>query len=302
MRPVADYPSRPVRYIVPFGAGPTTVQANWLAERLGIFLGQPVIVENAPGASGTVGTALVAKADPDGYVLLAANPGPLVVGPHVRHDLGYDPVASFFPIILLATVPGVIAIHPDMPVRNMVEFISLARAKPGHVRYGSPGMGTVGHLAMELLQHLAAIRLKHVPGVGLSEAAEDLVAGAFDALIMPVPDARPLAAAGRIRVLATTWREKISSWPELPAANESGVPGFESFNWNGVAAPAGTPPDIISKINSAVNSVLRSSEAAAYFGGKGYEIIGGTPQAFGDFLATETNKWRKATRLAGLMQ
>ncbi len=245
---------------------------------------------------------MVAKADPDGYVLLAANPGPLAVSPHVRRDLGYDPVTSFSPIVLLATVPGVIAIHPDVPARDMAEFISLARAKPGHVRYGSPGMGTVGHLAMELLQHLAAIRLVHVPGVGLSEAAADLMAGAFDALIIPVPDARPLAVAGRIRVLATTWRERISSWPELPAANESGVPGFESFNWNGVAAPAGTPLGIIRKVNSAVNSVLRSSEAAEYFGRKGYEIVGGTPQAFRDFLATETSKWGKAARLAGLLQ
>lgn len=295
-----EYPSRAVRYVVPFGAGPTAVQARWLAGKLGAVLGQPIVVENVPGASGAAGTALVARSPADGHVLLAANPGPLTVGPHIVPDPGYDPVRDFEPIVLIATVSSVIAVHPAVPAGSLADLVALARARPGALRHGSPGIGTVGHLAMELLQHMAGIRLAHVPVAGLTEAAAGLAAGAFEVLVIPAPDAQPLAAAGSIRALAATKRRHIASWPGLPTVEEAGVPDFESFNWNGIAAPAGTPGEVVAKVNAAVNDVLATTDAVEYLGSKGYEIAGGTPAAFGAFLRAESEKWGRAVRLAGL--
>jgi tripartite-type tricarboxylate transporter receptor subunit TctC len=295
---MAAYPARPVRYVVPFGPGPTAAQARWLAERLGAALGQPVVVENVPGASGAAGTAQVARAAPDGYTLLAANPGPLVVGPHLARRPQYDAARDFEPIVLIATVSSVIAARPSLPAGDLAGV--LARARRRELKYGSPGTGTVGHLAMELLQQLAGVALTHVPCAGLSEAVQALEAGDVDLLMIPAPNARALAAAGRIRALAATRRRRIASWPGLPTADESGLPGFESYNWNGVAAPAGTPGDVVLTINAAVNAVLRSRAAAQYLGGEGYEIAGGTPDAFRGFLRLESDKWAGVVRRAGL--
>lgn len=295
-----SYPSRPVRYIVPFGVGPTEVLARWLAGTLGEVWQQPVTVENHPGASGMTGTRMVAKAPPDGHTLLAANPGPLTVGPCVRDGIGYDPARDFAPVILIVTVSSVIAAHPGVPARTIGDVIGLARARPGGLRYGSAGEGTVSHLAMELFNHLVGTKMTHVPRNGLEEAVPELVYGRFDLLVLPVPDARPLALEGRIRALATTRRTRSALWPELPTVEESGVAGFESFNWNGVAAPAGTPRDVVARINGAINRVLESKEARDYLAGKGYEIAGGTPEAFGAFMEAEREKWAQAARLAGL--
>jgi len=294
------YPSRPVRYVVPFGAGPTEVLARWLAGKLNEAWRQSVTVENHPGASGLAGTRMVAEAPPDGYTLLAANPGPLTVGPCVRNGIGYEPARDFAPVILMVTVGSVIAAHPGVPARSIGEVIGLARARPGGLRYGSAGEGTVSHLAMELFNHLAGMKMTHVPRNGLEEAVPELVSGRFDLLMLPVPDARPLALEGRIRALAATRRTRSELWPELPTVEEAGVAGFESFNWNGVAAPAGTPRDVVARINGAINRVLESQDARDYLAGKGYEIAGGTPEAFGAFMEAEREKWAQAARLAGL--
>jgi len=296
-----DYPSKPIRYVVPFGSGPTEVQARWIAERLGAALGQPVNVENLPGESGIAGTRAVARAAPDGYTLLAANPGPLTVGPAVKRGIGYDAARDFAPVALMVTVPGVIAVHPGVAARDLKELFDFACSKPGVLRYGSAGAGTVSHLAVEWLNRLAGARMTHLPRKGLEEAIPELGAGEFDLLVIPLPDARPLALAGRIRALAVTRRARSTLWPELPSAEEAGATGFDSFNWNGVAAPAGTPPQVIDKINNKINNILISPEARDWFGEQGYEIAGGTPGAFGNFLAGESAKWRQAARLAGLV-
>jgi tripartite-type tricarboxylate transporter receptor subunit TctC len=285
---------------VPFGTGPTEVLARWLAGKLSDVWRQPLTVENHPGASGMAGTRMVAKALPDGYTLLAANPGPLTVGPSLRNGIGYDPARDFSPVILMVTVSSVIAAHPGVPAQNVAELLGLAGANPGRLRYGSAGEGTVSHLAMELFNHLAGTRMTHVPRQGLEEAVPELAAGQFDLLVIPVPDARPLALEGRIRALAATRQTRSALWPELPTVEEAGVRGFESFNWNGVAAPAGTPRAVVARINSEINRVLRSQDARDYLVGKGYEIEGGTPEAFGAFMQAEREKWRRAARLAGL--
>lgn len=296
----ADYPSKPVRYVVPFGAGPTEAQARWLAERLGTAWGQRVVIENRPGESGMTGTRLVARAAPDGYTLLAANPGPLTVGPNLRVGIGYDPARDFAPVVLIATVTSVIVAHPGVAAKGIGDLLGFARAHPGRLRYGSAGAGTVSHLAMEWLNHLAGTRMTHVPRNGLEEAVPELAAGRFDLLVVPVADARPLALDGRIRALAVTRRTRSALWPELPTVEESGVAGFDSYNWNGVAVPAHTPLPAIVKINKTINDVLKSPEARDRFGAKGYEIAGGAPEAFGAFMQAEREKWAQAARLAGL--
>jgi tripartite-type tricarboxylate transporter receptor subunit TctC len=294
------YPSRAVRFVVPFGTGPTEVIARWFADRLSGKWRQAVVVENHPGAGGAAGTRLVAQAQPDGYTLLGANPGPLTVAPAVRTGLGYDAAADFSPIVLMVTVSGVLAAHPGVPAKSMAQLIDFARAHPGRVRYGSAGTGTVSHLAMEQLNHLAGITMTHVPREGLDVAVPELVSGEFDLLVIPLPDARPLAAEGKIRALACTRRSRSARWPELPTVEESGVAGFESFNWNGLAATGGTPPPVVARINADVNHILQSAETQAFLMDKGYEIAGGTPEAFGAFMATERVKWAEAVRLAGL--
>jgi len=295
-----EYPTRPIRYIVPFGSGPTEAQARWIAQRLGAALGQLVNVENLPGESGMAGTRAVARAAPDGYTLLAANPGPLTVGPAVKGGAGYDAARDFAPVALMVTVPGVIAVHPGVAARDLKELLDLARSKPGVLRYGSAGAGTVSHLAVEWLNRLAGTRMAHLPRKGLEQAVPELGAGEFDLLVIPLPDARPLALAGRIRALAVTRRARSTLWPELPSAEEAGATGFDSFNWNGVAAPVGTPSRVIEKINNKINNILNDREARDWLGERGYEIAGGTPAEFGEFIRAESAKWRKAAELAGL--
>jgi tripartite-type tricarboxylate transporter receptor subunit TctC len=296
----ARYPSRAVRYIVPFGAGPTEMQARWFAARLSAAWGQSVIVENHPGESGMAGTRMVAAAPADGYTLLAANPGPLTVAPSLRKDAGYDPMRDFSAIILTVTVSSVIAVHPLVPAKNVGELLELARGSPGRLRYGSAGAGSVSHLAMELFNHLAGTHMTHMPRQGLEEAVPALVSGQFDLLVIPVPEARPLARDVRIRALAATRRTRSLLWPELPTVEEAGIAGFESFTWGGVAAPAGTPRPVVECINGEINRLLRSLDARDYLVGKGYEIAGGTPEEFGAFIRAEKEKWARTARLAGL--
>ena len=294
-----SFPSRNVRIVVPFGAGPTEDLARWVAGRLGEAWQQPVEVENRPGGGGIAGTRLVAQAAPDGYTLLAANPGPLTVAPNVRTDLGYDPGGGFSPIILMVSVTGVVAARPGLRVDTMEKLIEHARAHPG-LRYGSAGNGTVSHLAMEWLNQVANMQMTHVPCEGLESAGPELASGKLDLLIMPLPEARPLAKEGKIRALAATRRSRSKLWPDLPTVEEAGIAPFESFNWNGLAAPAGTPRSVIARINDDVNRVLGSRDAATFLGGKGYEIAGGSADVFGAFMASERAKWAQAARLAGL--
>ncbi len=294
------YPSRAVRLVVPFGSGPTEVLARWIAERLSAQWEQEVIVENRPGEGGIAGTRLVAHTAPDGYTLLAANPGPLTVAPNMKTGLGYDPAADFLPIVLMVTVSGVVAARRDLPVDDLEQLIDHARGNAGRLRYGSAGAGTVSHLAMEWLNRRADMQMQHVPCDGLEAAVPELVSGSLDVLVLPLPDARPLAEAGKIRALAMTRRSRSALWPGLATVEEAGVAPFESFNWNGLVAPAGTPLPIVFRIGSDVNRLLSTREAGAFLGSKGYEIAGGSADVFGKFMHSERAKWREVAKLAGL--
>ena len=294
-----SYPSRPLRLVVPFGAGPTEALARWVGDELARRLGQPVVVENHPGQGGVAGTRLVAQAAPDGYTLLAANPGPLTVGPSVKSGLGYA-AKDFAPIILMVTVSGVVVARRGLAAEGIEQLVDHARGHPGSLRYGSAGAGTVSHLAMEWLNSQGSLGMTHVPCEGLEAAVPELEADRLDLLILPLPEARPLAKAGKIRALAVTRRARSALWPELPTVEESGIAPFESFNWNGLAAPAATPRDVVSRLAFEVNGILGTAKARGLLEGQGYEIAGGSPEVFGAFMNAELRKWIEVAKLAGL--
>lgn len=294
-----NYPSKPIRFIVPFVAGgPTDVQARWIAQKLNQAWGQPVIVENRPGAGGTIGTEMVARAAADGYTLLAGNPGPLTIGPGIYEKLGYDTLRDLAPVVLFATTASVIVVHPSLPVKNIRELIALAKARPQQLTWGSPGVGTIGHLAFELFNHLAGTRIVHVPYKGAAQSNTDLIAGHIQILGIQLPAARQFAKDGKVRALAIGTLRRSPLWPDLPTVDESGLKGFEYYNWNGVLAPAGTPRAVIDRINTEILRSLQVPENRQYLENQGYEIAASTPEDYGVFLKNEIEKWSRVIRLA----
>lgn len=295
------YPTRPVRIIVPFApAGPTDNQARWAAQQLTVALGQQFIVENRGGAGGVPGTEAVVRSTPDGYTLLAGNPGPLTISPSVRKQMAYDTLRDLAPIVLIARSASCICLHPSLPAKNVKEFVALAKAQPGKINYGSPGVGTVGHLASELFAFQAGVKLNHVPYKGASQYTIDLIAGNIELAINQFAISAPLVKAGKVRCLGATSRERTPLLPEVPTIAEQGIRDFESYNWNGVLAPAGTPPAIINRIADIISKQLATPDARALYSGQGHEASGITTTAYADFLKAETEKWAKVAKAANI--
>lgn len=293
------YPTRPVRIIVPFApAGPTDNQARWAAQQLTVALGQQFIVENRGGAGGVPGTEAVVRSAPDGYTLLAGNPGPLTISPSVRAQMPYDTLRDLAPIVLIARSASCVCLHPSLPAKNVKEFVALAKAQPGKINYGSPGVGTVGHLASELFAFQAGIKLNHIPYKGASQYTIDLIAGNIELAINQFAISAPLVKAGKVRCLGATSRERTPLLPEVPTIAEQGIKDFESYNWNGVLAPAGTPPAIINRIADIVSKQVTSPEGRHLYSSQGHEASGITTTAYTDFLKAETEKWAKVARAA----
>ncbi len=295
------WPSRMIRIIVPFAAGgPTDVNARAVAQRLNEAWGQPVIVENRPAAGGVPATEFVAKSPPDGYTLLGANPGPLTVAPHMGQKLGYDTFRDFAPVVLVTTTTSATVVHPSVPAKSTAELIALARRYPGKLSFGSPGVGTVGHLTMELFNSMAQLKMTHVPYKGVAPAQVDLLAGHIDVLTMSVPNALQFLKQGRVRVIGVNGRTRAASMPEVPTIEEGGLKGFESQNFNGIMAPAGTPREIVLRINAEVNRRVLSPEGREQLIAQGYDIAGGTPEDFGAFVKREFDKWGRVVRAANV--
>lgn len=295
------YPSKTVRIIVPFVAGgPTDTQARWAAQQLNAAFGQSVIVENRPGAGGVPGTELVVKSAPDGYTLLAGNPGPLTIAPTVRAQLPYDPLRDLAPIILIARSASCLCTHPSLPVRNVRELVALAKAQPGKVNYASPGVGTVGHLAIELFATRAGIRLNHVPYKGAAQYTVDLIAGHIELAQIQFAGSAPLVRQGKLRCLGATSRTRSPLLPEVPTIAEQGLKDFESYNWNGVLAPAATPRAVIARIHEVLARQLKTPEARDLYAGQGHELGGEGPEEYAAFLRAETEKWAKVAQAAGI--
>lgn len=295
------YPTKPVRIIVPFPpGGPTDTQARWAAQQLNAAFGQTFIADNRPGAGGVTGTDAVAKSAPDGYTLLAGNPGPVTIAPTVRAKLPYDPSRDLAPIMLIAKSASCLCMHPSLPAKGLRDFVKLARAQPGRINYATPGVGTVGHLAIELFSSEAGVKMNHVPYKGAAQYVVDLIAGNIEVAQIQFAMSAGLVNQGKLKPVGVTSRIRTPLMPDVPTLAEQGLKGFESYNWNGVLAPAGTPRAVIARIHEVLAKALATPEARQLFVGQGHEIGGLGPDEYAAFLKTETQKWAEVAKKAGI--
>ena len=288
----ASYPDRPVKWVVPFPPGGAMDSiARTLGEAMGRELGTSFIVENRAGAGGNIGAATVARSAPDGYTIMIAANG-MAVNPALYRDMNYDPQKDFAPISLLAVVPNVLVANPDRTTAKSVQdVISQAKAKPGHYTYASAGVGTSIHLAGELFVSLAQVDLLHVPYKGSGPAIADLLGGQVDYMFDSITSAKPHIQAGKLRALAVTTAKRSSALPDVPTVAEAGLPGYELMPWFAAFAPAGTPPEIVERLNASMRKALSDPKVKDAMASIGAEPIGGSPTELRDHLAKETAQW-----------
>ena len=299
--PVAaqSYPSKPVRLIVPFAPGGfTDVVARILGQRLSVSMGQQFIIENKAGAGSTIGNDFVAKAAPDGYTLVMISTTH-VISPWIYKSMPYDPIKSFVPVTKLVDSPYVLLVNPKVPARNVQEFIALAKASPDTLRYASSGNGSSQHLMGGLFASLTGTKLQHVPYRGSSGAATDLVAGVVESSFAGVPNALAQVPAGRLRALAVTTAKRIPQLPDVPTLQEAGVPGYEASVWLALLAPAGTPRDIVNRLNAEVAKLMESAETRKALYEAGVEVSLSTPDALGEYMVKEMERWGKVVKDTG---
>ena len=297
----ASWPTKPLRIIVPGGPGGVTdIRARWLADRLSPVLGQPIMVDNRPGAGGNLGTAAGAHSAPDGYTLVVVHIGTMAINPHLYANPGYDPLTDFMPITRLGVGPQVLAVHKEVPANSVAELVSLAKARPGELTFVSPGVGTPGHLASGLLVQLAGIRAVHVPYKGGGQAVVDLVAGHVTWTIEGFTVLKPFINDGRLRPLAVTTAQRSRLLPDFPTMAEAGVPGYDFTAWSGLAAPARTPAPIIDRLYGAIATILAGQEARKWFEDFGAEPGGESPAAFAALVRTEHAKFGEVVRASGI--
>jgi tripartite-type tricarboxylate transporter receptor subunit TctC len=292
-----DYPSKPIRLIVPFtaGGGNDSV-ARLVGKSLSDSLGQQVVIDNRPGAGGVLGAELAAKSAPDGYTLFLGGVGSHAINPNLRERLPYDPIKDFAPVALLASAPLILVVHPSVPAGSIREFIAFARSKPGELNYASNGNGSSSHLAAVMFEAMADAAMVHVPYKGLSPALTDLLSGRVQLMFSSVVAILPHIKAGKLRGLAVTGGKRLSSMPELPTLAESGLPGYEASSWYGVLAPAGTPREIIARLNAETVKALDRPEVKSSLLAEGAEPIGGTPEQFAAHIKSENERLGKLIR------
>jgi tripartite-type tricarboxylate transporter receptor subunit TctC len=296
-----DYPTRPVTLIVPFPpGGSTTVMARNVADKLSVSLGQQIVVENRGGAGGVIGTRFVARATPDGYTILLSYTATMAIAPAMNVNAGYDPRKDFVPIGMIGAAPSVLVVNPSLPVHSIAELIAYAKAAPVPVQYGSPGVGTVNHLAGEYLAAETGMKLQHVPYKGNGPALGDLLGGHIPMMFVPIPVALGNIKAGTLRGLAIGSAKRTSLLPELPTLAESGVPGFEVALRYGLVAPAGTPPAVIVRLNKELNAALLTEDVKNRLATEGAESLPGTPEAYAADIDREEIKWGGLVKKLGL--
>ena len=295
-----DYPTRPVKVIVPSPpGGGTDILARVLAQHFSKALGQPFVVENKPGAGNMIGIESVARAPADGYTLLVVA-STLALNTVLYKKVPYDPVRDFAPITLAATAPNVLVVNPALPAKSLAELIALAKAKPGALSYGTPGIGTSPHLSMELLKSMAGIDLQHVPYRGTAAAVTDVIGGQIAATFANALTAKPQVDSGRVRALAVSGPNRIEAFPGVPPVAEAGVPGYEAMQWYGLAAPAGTPAPIVARLHAEAAKALQSDEMKEKLALDGAQPVGSTPAEFGALIRRELDKWTRVVRAAGI--
>ena len=295
----AGYPTKPVHLIVPFTPGGSTdILARAVADSLSAAWSQPVVIDNKPGAGGTIGAVAAAKSAPDGYTLFMGHIGTLAVNPSLYSQLPYDPVKDFAPITLVATVPNVLVVRPALPVHSVADLVALARARPGTLHYSSGGNGSAAHLATEYFKLVTRTDIVHVPYKGTAPAVTDLIGGQVDLTMTGLPPVLPHVKSGRLRAIAVASAGRLSLVPELPTIAESGFPGFEATQWYGVLAPAGTPAAVIDKIHADLAAALGTPEVKRRLESEGAEPVGAGPPRFAAFIAAEIERWGKVIREA----
>lgn len=286
-----NYPNRPIRVIVcvPAGGGVDTV-TRIVADGLQKRFGQPVVVENRAGAAGNIGADVVYHSDPDGYTLLAAQASPLTINPLLYKKMNFDPTL-FEPVAIMTLIPNVLMVRPDFPAKTAQEFIAYAKANPGKINYASQGIGTTSHLTAALFETVTDIKLVHVPYKGTAPALNDLIASHVDIIFMELASATKLHESGRARILAVATEKRIASLPDIPTVGEVAGKNFNSRAWNAIVAPPKTPTAIVAKLNKAINEVLKSPRAQAYFAKFNLQAAGGSPAEAAAFIRQETEVW-----------
>ncbi len=298
--PAQGYPGKPIRIIVPLAAGgPTDVLARSISQRITDNWGQPVVIDNRPGANTNIGTAAAAKSPPDGYTLLMTVNN-LTINPSVYPALPFDPLKDFAPITLFATSPLILVVHPSVTARSVRELIALVKRKPREIFFGSPGNGSAPHLAGELFNTLAGVRMVHVPYKGITTAVTDLVSGQIALMFPGSPIALPLVKAGRLRALATTGARRTDAAPELPTIAEAALPGYEVSLWYGLLAPANTPPPLIERLHAEVARIVALPAIREQWAALGAEPASTNPGEFAAFLKQDIVKWQKVVRESGI--
>ncbi len=293
------YPSRPVHLILPFPPGGSTdVLGRALADKLGERLGQPVIAENRPGAGGNLGAEVAAKSAPDGYTLVLCAPS-LAISPSLYRKLNYDPLRDLAPISLVATVPNLMVVNAAVPAQSLAELAQLAKDNPGKLNFGSGGAGTSNHLAGEMFRALTKTDIVHVPYKGVETAMLAVLSGQVQMVVIGPPPSMPHLKSGKLRALAVLGEERYAGLPDVPTAAEAGMPEFQVDTWYGVLAPAGTPRDIVARLNGELTKLMQTSDMRERLAAMGIEPLTSTPEQFGAFIKTEAAKWAKVVKASG---
>lgn len=295
----ADYPNRPVRLVVPFGAGGfSDIVGRLVTERLSVKWGVPIVVDNKPGGGSMLGSDVVAKSAPDGYTLLLSSIVTHAIGPSLHKTLPFDPVKDLAPVSLLVATPNLLVANNDLPAKTVGDLIALAKAKPDSLNAGSPGNGTTGHLSGALFSSMAGVKLTYVQYRGSPQVLTDLMAGTIQIACDNAIFYAPHVTSGKVKALAVTGRQRSALVPDVPTVSESGLPGYEASSWFAIAAPGGTPTDIIDRINADIQPILKDPTFLERV--KGAEILGGTPADYVKFAASEHAKWSKVVDSVGL--
>lgn len=296
-----DYPNQPIRIVVPFSPGGSTdIVARYISKELGDELGESVVIENRPGATGQIGSVAVARAKPDGHTLIMATTSTHSISPYLHATPPFDPLNDFEPISNVALLPFVLVTKPDLPVKSVKELIDLAKKDPGQYSYASSGNGSSLHLAGALFTGMAGINVMHVPYKGAAPAVSDVMGGQVAMMFDTIPSSLPNAQAGRLNILAVSSLERSELLPDVPTVAETGLPGYEVVGWAGLLAPKGTPQPIIDKVNAAVNKVLQTPEMRKRFITQGAQPDGTTQADFAALMRAEDTKWRQVIKESGI--
>jgi tripartite-type tricarboxylate transporter receptor subunit TctC len=298
-----SYPNRTITLVVPFApGGSTSIVGRVIADKMSELLGEKIVIDNRPGAGGTVGTKAVAKSDPDGYTIALGYTGTLAIGPSLYKNSGYDPRKDFAAIGLIGNAPNSLVVHPSFPAKTIGELIAYAKANPGQINFGSAGAGTVSHITGEYFASSAGIKLVHIPYKGTGPALTDLLGGHIPMAFAPIPATHANVAGGRLRALAVTSTARSGLLPDVPTIAESALPGFDASLYYGLIAPAGTPQPVVDKLNKTLQAALASEEVKKQLGLDGTEITPGTPEDYAAFIDKDEKKWSQLVKASGVEQ